>query len=58
METLKKFFSNDVVTRTLKTFVQGFVGVMVVTGGKFDKATVGAGIAAGIAAVWNYLKTL
>lgn len=46
----------DIVVRALKTFIQGFLAVLVVTiqnGGQVDKAVLVGAIASGISALMN-----
>lgn len=50
--------THDVTVRAAKTFAQAFVAALMVTGFKLDTATLTAAGAAGLSAVWNYVKTL
>jgi hypothetical protein len=60
---VKAFFKNDVVRRTLKTFIQAFLGVLVVVNVQDIKdidsvrAILMSGVSAGICALWNLIKT-
>lgn len=46
----------DVLVRALKTFVQAFVAVLLVSDQPFSKEVLIAGSAAGVSAVWNFVK--
>lgn len=46
----------DVAVRSLKTFVQAFVAVWIVMDNPLSKDALVAGAAAGISAVWNFVK--
>lgn len=60
-DLVKSFFSNDVVQRALKTFIQAFlatlaVGVATVTDFESGKALLVGALAAAISAAWNTIK--
>lgn len=55
---LMSILTHDVTVRAAKTFAQAFVAALMVTGFKLDTATLTAAGAAGLSAVWNYVKTL
>lgn len=56
VNSLKKLLSSDIVVRAAKTFVQSFAAVMLATDNPISKSAVVAGFAAGISAVWNFVK--
>ncbi len=58
----KSLINNDVVRRAVKTFIQAFLAVLVVgyvnvKDVESAKALGVAAVAAGISAVWNFIKT-
>lgn len=60
-DAVKAFFSNDIVQRALKTFVQAFlatlaVGVATVSDFESAKALLVGALAAAISAAWNTIK--
>jgi hypothetical protein len=60
-EAVKAFFSDDIVKRALKTFIQAFlatlaVGVATVNDFESAKALLVGALAAAISAAWNTLK--
>lgn len=56
MKTVKSFVSSDIVRRAAKTFVQSCAAVFLATDNPLSKAAVVAALAAGISAVWNFVK--
>lgn len=52
----KAFLTSDVVERAVKTFVQAAVATWLASGQQFNKAAVIGALAAGISAVWNFVK--
>lgn len=58
MQQVKDFLANDIVERAVKTFFQAFVSTLVVTGVRLDWSVYAAAGAAGLSAVWNYLKAV
>jgi hypothetical protein len=53
---LEKLLSNDVVVRAAKTFVQAFLAVFFVSDNPVSKEVLIAAVAAGVSAVWNFVK--
>ena len=58
MNIIRLLAGNDIVVRAVKTFVQAFVAAWMVSGFVLDKSAVIAAAAAGISAVWNYVREL
>lgn len=58
MDQVKAFLANDIVNRALKTFLQTFVSTLVVTGVRLDWSVWAAAGAAGLSAMWNYLRAV
>jgi hypothetical protein len=60
---VKAFLKNDVVRRTIKTFVQAFVGVIITVNIADIKdmdsvrTILISGASAGVCAIWNLVKT-
>lgn len=46
----------DIFVRAFKTFVQAAVAVLLVTDNPFSKAALVAAAAAGVSAVWNFIR--
>lgn len=64
-EVITKFFANDIVKRAIKTFVQGFLAIIVISVADADltdltviKSLIVGGVAGGISAVMNYIKSI
>lgn len=53
---LKSILNNDLVERAVKTFVQAAVATWLASGQQFNKAALIGAIAAGISAVWNFVR--
>lgn len=53
---VKTFVASDVVERAVKTFVQAFIAVVVLSSNPVSKSALVAGLAAGISAVWNFVR--
>lgn len=58
----KSFVNSDIVRRAVKTFVQAFLAVIVVgyvnvKDVESAKALAVAAVAAGVSAVWNFIRT-
>lgn len=51
--TFIKLLQNDIVVRSLKTFVQAFVAVWLVSEAPFTTEVLSASLAAAVAALWN-----
>lgn len=63
MKFIDKLAKNEIVVRAVKTFVQAFaavvlVGYVQVKDIESAKALAVAAVAAGVSAVWNYVKGL
>lgn len=63
MKLLNKLTENEIVVRAVKTFVQAAIAVVVVgyvsvKDIESAKALAVAAVAAGVSAVWNYVKGL
>ena len=61
MDKVKEFVLNalgsDIVERAFKTFVQAAIAVWLVSDQPFSKTAVVAAVAAGVSAVWNFLRS-
>ena len=62
---ITKFFASDIFKRAIKTFIQGFLAVLVIAIADADltnvavlKSLIIGAVAGGISAVMNYAKTL
>ncbi len=56
MGYVRNLVTSDIVVRAFKTFVQAALAVIVVSDQPFSKAALVAGVAAGISALWNFIK--
>ena len=60
MDKVKEFVLNalgsDIVERAFKTFVQAAIAVWLVSDQPFSKTAIVAAVAAGVSAVWNYIR--
>ena len=55
-EFVLDIIGSDVTERAVKTFVQAAIAVWLVADQPFSKTAVVAAVAAGVSAVWNYLR--
>jgi len=56
LDTVKTLLTSDIVVRAFKTFVQAALAVVLVSDQPFSKAAVVAAVAAGISAVYNFVR--
>jgi len=54
--SVKTLLTSDIAVRAVKTFVQAFVAVVVVADNPVRKDVLIAAVAAGVSAVWNFVR--
>lgn len=52
-ELVGKLLVNDVLVRSVKTFVQAFIAVWLIAEQPFSTEVISAAVAAAVSAVWN-----
>jgi hypothetical protein len=56
MNFLKRLSNDDIIVRAVKTFVQASVAVWLVSDNPLSKSALVGAVAAGISALWNFVR--